>query len=156
MRKYVIVINGIYSFGVEGKSQVEVENTYKPAIIAFYMDSNLPLVSLSVSTTKMKRKSKTVKEVIDTLIREVLLNHECSIMAFKKYIAEKSAQLAISSTEEEEDVFPMYYEEYMEQLSNGSYSDYLRCWIGSLVEQHNNDAIDILKLIIRMNLSATK
>lgn len=42
--------------------------------------------------------------------------------------------------------------EYIEQLIDNTYNSFLRVWIGWLVENKNQRAIDIMKLIIRNNI----
>lgn len=66
-------------------------------------------------------------------------------------IITKSAELASNT----DDAITMQecVKEYTDQFDEGSYCEYLRSWIGYMIEQGNKEAIDILKDIIRYRLA---
>jgi len=66
-------------------------------------------------------------------------------------IAEKAAKLACQF--DQDTGFEIYKNEYLDQLTEKSHQYWLRQWIGNLVEEGNKEAIEIMKLIIRFNLS---
>lgn len=75
--------------------------------------------------------------------------------AMAESIARRAAYLAVASvvdgigtnfTEEE------YYQEYVDQLLTGDYQS-LRYWIGWRIEGGNKEAVEIMKMIIRAQLT---
>lgn len=76
-------------------------------------------------------------------------------------IADRAARLAVSKMNEEEaqvyavmdlDPYRQYYEEYLDQLQTGD-TECLRRWIGWEVADKVGEAIEILKMWIRAELS---
>ena len=76
-------------------------------------------------------------------------------------IADRAARLAVSKMDEEEaqvyavmdlDPYRQYYEEYMDQLQIGD-TEWLRRWIGWEVSDKVSEAVEILKMWIRAELS---
>lgn len=69
-----------------------------------------------------------------------------------KVIANRTADLAIGSAEDELFSREDYYREYLDQLQSGD-SQTLRYWIGSKVENGIREAVEILKMWIRAELA---
>jgi len=69
-------------------------------------------------------------------------------------IAEKATKLTIKSDiiPIDENDYKIYYNDYISQLRDGSYNQFLRSWIGYFSQDKNLEAIDILKDIINLNL----
>ena len=76
-------------------------------------------------------------------------------------IADGAARLAVSRMDEEEaqicavmdlDPYRQYYEEYLDQLQTGD-TEWLRRWIGWEIEDKVGEAVEILKMWIRAELS---
>ena len=76
-------------------------------------------------------------------------------------IADRAARLAVSKMDEEEaqvyvamelTPYRQYYEEYLDQLQTGD-TEWLRRWIGWEIEDKVGEAVEILKMWIRVELS---
>ena len=76
-------------------------------------------------------------------------------------IADRAARLSVSKTDAEDaqvyaamelDPYREYYEEYLDQLQTGD-TEWLRRWIGWEVADKVGEAVEILKMWIRAELS---
>ena len=75
-------------------------------------------------------------------------------------IADRAAKLAVSKMDTEDaqdhtavmESYQQYYEEYMDQLQTGD-TEWLRRWIGWEIEDKVSEAVEILKMWIRAELS---
>ena len=76
-------------------------------------------------------------------------------------IADRAARLSVSKTDAEDaqvyaamelDPYRQYYEEYLDQLQTGD-TEWLRRWIGLEVADKVGEAVEILKMWIRAELS---
>lgn len=75
-------------------------------------------------------------------------------------IADRSARLAVSKMDADEaqeyaamglDPYHQYYEEYLDQLQTGDYQC-LRYWLGWEIENRVQEAVEIMKQLIRAQL----
>lgn len=75
-----------------------------------------------------------------------MINLKLSIIRRAAELSYKTAEGGIATLEE-------YQQEYTEQFEEGSYNQYLRVFLGCMVEQGNKEAISVMKDIIRYNLA---
>ena len=79
----------------------------------------------------------------------------CKSEFYKKQLIEKSSMLAHETVECDTPVAD-FEKEYTEQIEEGTYLTYLRCWIGYMIEQGSKKAVDAMKDLIQYRLSLRK